>query len=70
VSRVTLDQLRVAVRRTLRSYGIVAGFELVDELVSIADHHAAEESAAAVSEQAADLASRRDAARPDRAART
>jgi hypothetical protein len=46
---VTLDQLRVAIRRTLRFYGIVAGAEAVDELVSIADHHAAEEVAAAVS---------------------
>ena len=43
---MTLDQLRVAFRRTLRSYGINED-ELVDELASIADHHAAEESAAA-----------------------
>jgi hypothetical protein len=46
---MTTDQLRAAVRRTLRSYGIVAGLELIDELASIADHHAAEETAAAVS---------------------
>jgi hypothetical protein len=44
---MTLDQLRDAIRRTLRSYGIVAGPEFLDELVSIADHHAAEETAAA-----------------------
>jgi hypothetical protein len=43
---VTLDQLRDAIRRTLRGYGIVAGAEFLDELVSIADHHAAEEAAA------------------------
>jgi hypothetical protein len=46
--RMTIDQLRAAVRRTLRSYGIDED-ELIDELASIADHHAAEESAAAVS---------------------
>ena len=44
---MTLDQLRDAIRRTLRSYGIVAGAEFLDELVAIADHHAAEEVAAA-----------------------
>jgi hypothetical protein len=46
---MTIDQLRAAVRRTLRSYGIDDGPGLIDELASIADHHAAEESAAAVS---------------------
>ena len=49
---MTLDQLRVAFKRTLRGYGIVAGTDFLDELVSIADHHAAEESAAAASEKA------------------
>lgn len=43
---MTIDQLRAAVRRTLRPYGIDED-ELIDELASIADHHAAEESAAA-----------------------
>jgi hypothetical protein len=46
---MTIDQLRAAVRRTLRSYGIDAGLELTDELASIADHHAAEEVSAAIS---------------------
>lgn len=41
------DQLRAAIRRTLRGYGIIAGSELLDELASVADHHAAEECAAA-----------------------
>jgi hypothetical protein len=45
--RMTTGQLRAAIRRTLRSYGIVAGPDLLDELAAIADHHAAEESAAA-----------------------
>jgi hypothetical protein len=44
---MTIDQLRAALKRTLRSYGIVAGPELLDELVAVADHHAAEEAAAA-----------------------
>lgn len=50
---MTIDQLRAAVRRTLRSYGIAAGPGLIDELASIADHHAAEEAAAAVGGDAA-----------------
>jgi hypothetical protein len=44
---MTLDQLRAALARTLRLAGLPAYPDLVDELVSIADHHAAEESAAA-----------------------
>jgi hypothetical protein len=45
---MTADQLRAAVTRTLRYWGIdEAG--LADELASIADHHAAEEVAAAAS---------------------
>ena len=46
---MTLDQLRTAFRRTFRAHGVTAGAEFLDELVSIADHHAAEEAAAAVS---------------------
>ena len=38
--------LRSALTRTLRSYGIDEP-DLADELFAIADHHAAEESAAA-----------------------
>ena len=44
------DVLRSAFRRILRGYGIIAVPDLVDELVSVADHHAAEESAAASAE--------------------
>lgn len=47
---MTIGQLRAAVRRTLRSYGIDDG-ELADELAAIADHHAAEEVAAAFTEK-------------------
>jgi hypothetical protein len=43
---MTLDQLRAALRRTLRSYG-VDNEEFLDELIAVADHHAAEEAAAA-----------------------
>jgi hypothetical protein len=50
---MTLDQLRAALKRTLRSYGIAAGAELVDELASIADHHAVEEVTAAGKEDGA-----------------
>ena len=49
---MTLDQLRGAFARTFRSYGVDDDAEFLDELVSIADHHAAEEAAAAVSEEA------------------
>ena len=44
---MTIDQLRAAVGRALRSYGADEP-DLVDELAAIADHHAAEEAAAAV----------------------
>jgi hypothetical protein len=44
---MTPGQLRDAIGRTLRSHYVSASTELLDELVSIADHHAAEESAAA-----------------------
>jgi len=43
---MTPGQLRAALRRTLLSYGI-DDTEFLDELFGIADHHAAEESAAA-----------------------
>lgn len=43
---MTADQLRAAVRRTLRYWGI-DNEEFLDELVAVADHHAAEEAAAA-----------------------
>ena len=49
---MTLDQLRVAFKRTLCFYGAPSGTDFLDELVSIADHHAAEEAAAAASEKA------------------
>jgi hypothetical protein len=44
---MTIDELRGALRRTLRSYGIDDD-DFLDELAAIADHHAATESAAAV----------------------
>jgi hypothetical protein len=47
---VTIEQLRVAFTRTFRAHGVPADAEFLNELVSIADHHAAEEAAAAVSE--------------------
>ena len=47
---MTLDQLRGAFWRTLSAHGITPYMEFVDELASIADHHAAEEAAAAWSE--------------------
>ena len=43
---MTPDQLRAALARTLRMAGQPAYPDLVDELASIADHHAAEEAAA------------------------
>jgi hypothetical protein len=43
---MTDDQLRAAIRRTLRHY-CADRPGLTDELTAIADHHAAEESAAA-----------------------
>ena len=46
---MTPGQLRAAVERTLRSYG-AADPDLADELTAIADHHAAEECAAAAAE--------------------
>lgn len=49
---MTIDQLRLAFRRAFSSYGVIPERDLFDELVSIADHHAAEESAAAVSDRA------------------
>ena len=51
---MTIDRLRAAIRRALRSYGIpagTAGGDFLDELVAIADHHAAEEVAATVAER-------------------
>ena len=50
---MTVDEFRGALRRTLRSYGI-DDEEFLDELASIADHHAATESAAATAVAAAD----------------
>jgi hypothetical protein len=52
---VTPDQLRTAIWRTLRSYGLndADAVDVLDDLVSIADHHAAEESAAAYTDAAA-----------------
>ena len=44
---MTTGELRGALRRTLRSYGI-DDEEFLDELAAIADHYAATESAAAV----------------------
>jgi hypothetical protein len=46
---MTIDELRSALRRTLRSYGI-DDEDFLDELAAIADHHAAEEAAVAASE--------------------
>ena len=43
---MTLDQLRAAFKRTLRFYGAPVSRDVLDELVAIADHHAAEEVAA------------------------
>jgi hypothetical protein len=48
---MTVDPLRAALKRTLRSYGI-DDEDCLDELAAIADHHAAEEAAAAVKETA------------------
>ena len=44
------DVLRAALARVLRLAGLPAYPDLVDELASVADHHAAEESAAAFAE--------------------
>ena len=48
---MTIDQLRAAISRTLRFYGAPVSRDVLDELVSIADHHAAEETAAAATEK-------------------
>jgi hypothetical protein len=48
---VTIDQLRAAISRTLRFYGAPVSRDVLDELVAIADHHAAEETAAAATEK-------------------
>jgi hypothetical protein len=52
---MTRDQLRYAIWRALRGYGI-DDEDFLDELVSIADHHAAEESAAAAAGEDSDAA--------------
>lgn len=51
---MTIDQLRIAITRTLLSHGIPARYALVDELMAVADGHAGEEVAAAVAEVAGD----------------
>ena len=48
---MTPGQLRGALVRTLRLAGLPAYPDVIDELASIADHHAAEEVAAGIPEE-------------------